>query len=72
MGTIVSTSTPFGTSTSDNLTRAERKRTIVDELVDDAEARHRAKRKFEDLQTVRGANGRGTLAKKLAKRKPKW
>lgn len=39
MGTVVSTSTPFGTSTADNLTRAERKRNIVDELVDDAEAR---------------------------------
>jgi hypothetical protein len=44
----------------------------VDELVDDAEARSYAKRKFEDLQKVRGAKGRGTLAKKRALRREKW
>lgn len=44
----------------------------MDELVDDAEAKSYAKKKFKDLQTVRGARGRGTLAKKLAVRKRKW
>ncbi|KAI5986132.1 Fcf2 pre-rRNA processing-domain-containing protein [Pisolithus albus] len=34
IGTIVHTTTPFGTASSDNLQRAERKRTLVDELVD--------------------------------------
>ncbi|KAI0322426.1 Fcf2 pre-rRNA processing-domain-containing protein [Amylostereum chailletii] len=72
IGTIIPTSTPFGTTSGDNLSRVDRKRTLVDELVDDAEARRYAKKKFLDLQGVRGARGRGTLAAKQAKRKPKW
>ena len=72
IGTIVPTSTPFGQASTDNLPRASRKRTIVDELVDDAEARRYAKKKFEELQSVRSANGRGTWAKRLAMRKRKW
>ena len=44
----------------------------MDELVDDAEAKSYAKKKFKELQTVRGAKGRNTLKAKLAKRKPKW
>ncbi|THH09264.1 hypothetical protein EW146_g8727 [Bondarzewia mesenterica] len=71
IGTIVSTSTPFGKGSGDNLTRAERKRTLVDELVDDAEAKRYAKKKFIELQSVRGAKGRGTLAAKKAARKAK-
>jgi hypothetical protein len=63
-------STPFGTASADNLTRANRKRTLVDELVDDAEARRYAKKKFDDLQSVRGAKGKNTLRAKG--RKPKW
>ena len=72
IGTIVPTSTPFGTASSENLTRAERKRTLVDELVDDAEAKRYAKRKFDDFQSSRAAKGRGTFAKRFAGRKPKW
>ncbi|KAH9949888.1 Fcf2 pre-rRNA processing-domain-containing protein [Amylocystis lapponica] len=72
IGTIVPTSTPFGTASADNLARASRKRTIVDELVDDAEAKSYAKKKFKELQAVQTAKGRGTLAKKQALRKPKW
>ncbi|KAJ7254377.1 Fcf2 pre-rRNA processing-domain-containing protein [Mycena haematopus] len=72
IGTIITTTTPFGTPSADNLTRSERKRTLVDELVDDAEAKRYAKRKFEDLQTVRGAKGRNTLAAKKALRRSKW
>ncbi|KAF7314219.1 hypothetical protein MKEN_00894200 [Mycena kentingensis (nom. inval.)] len=49
IGTVVPDSTPFS---NDNLTRANRKRTLVDELVDDAEAKRYAKRKFEDLQAL--------------------
>jgi hypothetical protein len=45
---------------------------LVDELVDDAEAKRYAKRKFEDLQAVRGAKGRNTLAAKKALRRGKW
>lgn len=72
MGTIIPSSTPFGTASTDNLPRSHRKRTLVDELVDDAEAKRYAKKKFMQLQGVRGARGRGTLAKKNALRKPKW
>ncbi|OAX44280.1 Fcf2-domain-containing protein, partial [Rhizopogon vinicolor AM-OR11-026] len=72
IGTIVKTETPFGTASTDNLPRAHRKRTLVDELVDDAEARRYAKRKFDDLQAVRGARGKNTLHQKNALRKPKW
>ena len=72
IGTIVNEKTPFNATTSENLSRAERKRTLVDELVDDAEAKSYAKKKFKELQTVRGARGRGTLARKQAARKSKW
>ncbi|KAG1780479.1 Fcf2 pre-rRNA processing-domain-containing protein [Suillus placidus] len=72
IGTIVTTNTPFGTASTDNLPRAHRKRTLVDELVDDAEARRYAKRKFEELQAVRGARGKNTLHQKNALRRPKW
>ncbi|PSR71942.1 hypothetical protein PHLCEN_2v12152 [Hermanssonia centrifuga] len=72
IGTIIPDSTPFGTASSDNLSRSQRKRTLVDELVDDAEAKGYAKKKFKELQTVREARGRGTLARKQASRKPKW
>lgn len=57
---------------NDNLPRSSRKRTLVDELVDDAEAKRYAKRKFEDLQSVRGAKGKNTLAAKKALRRAKW
>ena len=48
------------------------KRTLVDELVDDSEAKSYAKKKFKELQTVRGARGKKTLAAKKAARKQKW
>lgn len=69
---MVPESSPFGKASSDNLSKAQRKRTLVDELVDDAEAKSYAKKKFKELQTVRGARGRGTVAQRQAKRKPKW
>ncbi|PPQ72297.1 hypothetical protein CVT26_007128 [Gymnopilus dilepis] len=72
VGTILPTSTPFGTPSADNLPRASRKRTLVEELVDDAEAKRYAKKKFEDLQTVRGAKGKNTLRVKQAMRRQKW
>ncbi|KZT27418.1 Fcf2-domain-containing protein [Neolentinus lepideus HHB14362 ss-1] len=72
IGTILPTKTPFGTQSRDNLPKAARKRTIVDELVDDAEAKSYAKKKFRELQTVRGARGRNTLRKKNERRKAKW
>ncbi|KAL0960614.1 hypothetical protein HGRIS_005646 [Hohenbuehelia grisea] len=72
IGTILPSKTPFGTPSGDNLTRSQRKRTLVEELVDDAEARRYAKKKFEDLQQVRGAKGRNTLFAKRAARQPKW
>ncbi|CAG7855092.1 SubName: Full=Uncharacterized protein {ECO:0000313/EMBL:CCA70306.1} [Serendipita indica DSM 11827] len=72
LGTILPTTTPFGTASTDNLTRAERKRSIVDELVEDSEAKRYAKRKFEELQGVHRERGRDTLTRKRLARKPKW
>ncbi|EPS98424.1 hypothetical protein FOMPIDRAFT_1126425 [Fomitopsis schrenkii] len=72
IGTIVASPSPFGGPSAENLSRASRKRSIVDELVDDAEAKSYAKKKFKELQGVRSAKGRGTMAKKKALRKPKW
>ncbi|KAG6895789.1 hypothetical protein C0992_012576 [Termitomyces sp. T32_za158] len=72
VGTILPSSTPFGTASGENLTRANRKRTLVDELVDDAEAKRYAKKKFGELQSVRGAKGKNTLQAKNAMRRPKW
>ncbi|THH28809.1 hypothetical protein EUX98_g5377 [Antrodiella citrinella] len=72
LGTIVAESTPFGTANLDNLTRAARKRTLVDELVDDAESKSYAKKKFKELQQVRGARGKNTMSAKKAARKQKW
>lgn len=69
---MLPTDTPFGTPSSDNLPKSHRKRTIVDELVDDAEAKRYAKKKFSELQVVRGARGRKTLAAKKAARRQKW
>ncbi|KAJ4482241.1 Fcf2 pre-rRNA processing-domain-containing protein [Lentinula aciculospora] len=70
IGKIITTDTPFGGASGENLTRAERKRTLVDELVDDAEMKRYAKRKFDDLQKDRGVKGKNT--KNARKRKPKW
>lgn len=72
MGKIVETSSPFKETSGDNLGRGQKKRTLVDELVDDAEAKRYAKKKFGELQVTRGAKGRGTLQAKKDKRKPKW
>jgi len=72
IGTILPTTTPFGTASTDNLPRAHRKRTLVDELVEDTEARRYAKKKFDELQSVRGERGKKTLRKKNELRKPKW
>ncbi|QRV86429.1 rRNA-processing protein Fcf2 [Ceratobasidium sp. AG-Ba] len=73
IGKVVDAATPFRDADhNQNLTRAERKRTIVEELVEDAEAKRYAKKKFGDLQAVRSERGRGTLTRKFAKRKPKW
>lgn len=72
IGHIITTPSPFGGVSRDNLPKAARKRTIVDELVDDDEARAYAKRKFNDLQAVRGERGRGTWKRKMDARKNKW
>jgi Fcf2 pre-rRNA processing len=72
IGTIIPSTTPFGTASADNLPRVDRKRTLVDELVADAEARHLAKKKFLELQKVRGARGKKTLAQKELQRRRKW
>ncbi|KAF8724917.1 hypothetical protein AX14_008480 [Amanita brunnescens Koide BX004] len=72
IGTIVPSTTPFGTASADNLPKSHRKRTIVEELVDDAEARRYTKKKFNELQAVRESKGKKTLAAKKSLRQPKW
>ncbi|KAH8825040.1 Fcf2 pre-rRNA processing-domain-containing protein [Flagelloscypha sp. PMI_526] len=72
IGRMVESSSPFGNGGSDNLPKSHRKRTMVDELMDDAEAKRYAKRKFNELQSVRGARGLNTLHAKKALRKQKW
>jgi hypothetical protein len=72
IGTIIPSTTPFGTANADNLPRTSRKRTFVEELVDDAETKHLAKKKFLELQKVRGARGKKTLAQKESLRQRKW
>lgn len=72
IGRIVETESPFGGPSAENLPRNQRKRTLVDELIDDAEAKRYAKKKFNELQAVRGAKGKNTLRAKQALRKPKW
>ena len=41
-------------------------------VIDDDEARTYAKRKFSDLQAVRGERGRGTFKRKFARRQKKF
>lgn len=72
IGHIVTTRSPFGGPSRDDLPKAARKRTIVDELMDDDEARTYAKRKFNELQAVRGEKGRATWKKKRDLRTKKW
>lgn len=66
------TKTPFGEPSGGNLTRAERKRTLVEELLHDSEAKDYAKKKFKQMQEARGVNGRGQHVKKKAGMRPKW
>lgn len=68
IGTIVTSHTPFGGASNDNLPRASRKRTLVEELVEDSEARAYAKRKFEELQQIREAKGGHQQKSKRKKR----
>ncbi|KAF9527568.1 Fcf2 pre-rRNA processing-domain-containing protein [Crepidotus variabilis] len=73
IGQILPSTTPFGgTASSDNLTKSDRKRTLVEELVDDAETKRYAKKKYEDLSSARGAKGKNTLRAKQALRAQKW
>ncbi|PFH53936.1 hypothetical protein AMATHDRAFT_44976 [Amanita thiersii Skay4041] len=72
IGTIIPSSTPFGTASADNLPKSHRKRTLVDELLDDAGARHHTKKKFKELQVVKETKGKNTRTAKTALRKPKW
>ncbi|KAG8931292.1 hypothetical protein FRC02_002966 [Tulasnella sp. 418] len=70
IGKVIDTPTPFNTASEDNLPKAERKRTLVEELVADSEARSYSKKKFKELQDIRGTRGRGT--KYLKQKQRKW
>ncbi|KAJ2978324.1 hypothetical protein NUW54_g11300 [Trametes sanguinea] len=61
IGTIVATPNPFGKPAPDNLPRSSRKRTLVDELVDDAEAKsHEPTKGATDVDHSDCKAGRGT------------
>lgn len=72
IGHIVSTPSPFGGPGRDDLPKSARKKTILDELMDDDEAKRYAKRKFTELQGVRDAKGRGTYRRKFSSRDRKF
>ncbi|KAG9015520.1 hypothetical protein FRB94_000125 [Tulasnella sp. JGI-2019a] len=67
IGKVVDTPTPFKSHDSRNLTRRERKRTAVEELLADQESRAFTKRKFIELQTKRDKKGPGNAFKRARK-----
>ncbi|KAG8951740.1 hypothetical protein FRC04_005761 [Tulasnella sp. 424] len=68
IGKVIDTPTPFKTRSTANLTRKERKDTLVDELVADSNARSFAKRKFSEI----AASKRVKYQEKAFKRSRKW
>ncbi|KAG8904856.1 hypothetical protein FRB99_001062 [Tulasnella sp. 403] len=53
IGKVVENPTPFKTRSASNLTRKERKKTLVEELLADTTARSYAKRKFDEFEASR-------------------
>lgn len=68
IGKVIDTPTPFKTRSTANLTRKERKDTLVDELVADSNARSFAKRKFSEITAAK----RVKYQEKAFKRSRKW
>ncbi|KDQ62581.1 hypothetical protein JAAARDRAFT_30477 [Jaapia argillacea MUCL 33604] len=74
IGTIVDTPGPFANNGAERTEGGGggRKRTLVDELVDDAEAKSYAKKKFRELQGVREGRGRGATLARRGRGRGKW
>lgn len=53
IGKVIDSPTPFKTRNTSNLTRKERKKSLVDELVADTKARDHAKRKIAELEAAK-------------------
>ncbi|KAG9019759.1 hypothetical protein FRB90_009629 [Tulasnella sp. 427] len=68
LGKVIDAPTPFKTRSTANLTRKERKDTLVDELVADSNARSFAKRKFSEITAAK----RVKYQEKAFKRSRKW
>jgi len=69
IGTIIEGPTEFYSS---RLTRRERKRTIVEELMADEQARGYYKRKFLEIQESKQSGGKRHYGRLKKKRKPNW
>ncbi|KAJ1672798.1 Deoxynucleotidyltransferase terminal-interacting protein 2, partial [Spiromyces aspiralis] len=65
VGTVIEGPTEFY---SGRLTRKERKRTIVEELMADTEARRYFKRKYKEIQSEKQSGGKAWYKQQVAKR----
>lgn len=69
IGTVIEGPTEFYSS---RLTRKERKKTIIDELMADEEAKKYYKRKFLEIQKTKQSGGKKHYKQLKKKRRPKW
>ena len=69
VGTIVEGAHEFYSARA---TKKERKRTMVDELLEDADLRKKNKRKLIEIQKKQMSGGKGHFKKMKNKRKPTW
>lgn len=69
VGTIVEGAHEFY---STRVTKKHRKRTMVDELLDDAEFRRKNKKKLVEIRKKQASGGKGHFKKMKNKRKPTW
>ncbi|CAG8543208.1 19793_t:CDS:2 [Dentiscutata erythropus] len=69
IGTVIEGPTEFYSS---RLSRKERKKTIVDELMADEEAKKYYKRKFLEIQKTKQSGGKKHYKQLRKKRRPRW
>ena len=69
MGTVIEGSAEFYSS---RISKKQRKGTLVDELLADAEFRKKNKKKYLEIQKVKQCGGKGYYKKMKSKRKPTW
>ena len=69
MGTVIEGSAEFYSS---RISKKQRKGTLVDELLADAEFRKKNKKKYLEIQKVKQSGGKGYYKKRKNKGKPTW